>query len=60
MKVLQKQFNLKGDALIDAVADSYNEGLGGVMKLLKKGLTPDSGTTGGNYGSNILNLMKCF
>jgi hypothetical protein len=58
---LQKRFpTLSGDDLIKAVADTYNEGLGGASRKLRAGQDPDSGTTGKNYGSNVLDLTKCF
>ena len=41
-------------------ADSYNEGPSGVSSRLKSGQNPDSGTTGQNYGNNIMGLMNCF
>lgn len=46
---------------MEALADTWNHGLGGVISDLKKGIDPDSHTTGGNYGSKVVGVMsKCF
>jgi hypothetical protein len=50
----------QGNMFDIALADTYNEGLGGVETFLRKGLDPDLGTTGENYGQNIFNLLDCF
>jgi hypothetical protein len=47
-------------AFTRAWADTYNLGLGGVKAFLNAGLDPDLGTTGENYGQNMLQLMQCF
>jgi hypothetical protein len=58
---IKKSFpTLSGDKLTDAAADSYNEGVTGVKNLLNQNKNPDTGTTGKNYGSNVLNLVQCF
>jgi hypothetical protein len=49
--------NLSAVNLVQATAASWNLGIGGISG------TPDTidvGSTGGNYGSNIMNLMDCF
>jgi hypothetical protein len=43
--------------LLQATAASYNIGLGGISGNPK---TIDNGTTGNNYGSNVVGLMQCF
>jgi len=50
----------QGNMFDIALADTYNEGLGGVKTFLKNGFDPDLGTTGENYGQNISQLMNCF
>jgi hypothetical protein len=57
---LGARFGLNGDALTQATAASYNEGLGGASRRLRQGQNPDLGTTGKDYGSNVLALMNCF
>lgn len=49
--------NLTGDALLQATAASYNFGTGNISGNPN---TIDVGTTGNNYGSNVLNLIQCF
>lgn len=49
--------NLSPSQLLQATAASYNFGTGNISGNPAK---IDRGTTGGNYGSNILLLMDCF
>lgn len=46
-----------GDALVDIVADAFNEGSGTVDSFLTRGVSPDRGTTGGDYGKNVVTRM---
>ena len=39
---------------------AYNAGCGGVDNSIKRGGTPDSATTGANYGTDVLNRAKQF
>jgi hypothetical protein len=43
--------------LLQATAASYNFGIGNISG---NPATIDVGTTGNNYGSNVINLMDCF
>ena len=52
--------DLNGSALTQALAASYNHGASGVIRDIIAGLSPDTHTTGHNYGLNIVNLMDCF
>jgi len=60
MAYLGSQFNYAPAQLLQATAASFN------MNPYKPGNftgnpnTIDSGTTGGNYGSNVVQLMNCF
>jgi RHS repeat-associated protein len=49
--------NLSPTQLLQATAASYNFGTGNISGNPN---TIDVGTTGGNYGSNVLGLMTCF
>jgi len=49
--------NLTGDKLVQATAASYNFGTGNISGNPN---TIDVGTTGNNYGTDILLLMECF
>jgi hypothetical protein len=49
-----------GDELINALLNSYNAGLGGVLRALRSGDTADSASTNGHYGSTAIDLSKCF
>lgn len=49
--------NLNSTQLLQATAASYNFGAGNISGNPQ---TIDVGTTGGNYGSNVLGLMSCF
>ncbi len=49
--------NLNSTQLLQATAASYNFGRGNISGNPN---TIDVGTTGGNYGSNVLGLMTCF
>ena len=44
---------LEGDAAIQAALAAYNHGPGNVWKNLQAGLSPDVGTTGGNYAGDV-------
>ncbi len=48
---------LTSSQLLQATAASFNIGPGGISGNPN---TIDVGTTGGNYGSNVVNLMNCF
>jgi len=67
--------NLSGNALAQALADSWNAGAGGVILNIQAGRSPDYHTSpirqngvvvgyrgggDGQYGSDILSLMGCF
>lgn len=43
----------KGDLLVQLVADAFNEGTARVDSFLARGLSPDIGTTNGNYGATV-------
>jgi hypothetical protein len=49
--------NLNPTQLLQATAASYNFGTGNISGNPN---TIDVGTTGGNYGANVLLLMDCF
>jgi RHS repeat-associated protein len=49
--------NLNPTQLLQATAASYNFGTGNISGNSN---TIDVGSTGGNYGSNVLGLMACF
>jgi hypothetical protein len=49
--------NLTPEQLLQATAASYNFGTGNISGNPS---TIDVGTTGNNYGSNVVNLMSCF
>ena len=49
--------NFTPTQLTQATAASYNFG---VSNISGNPATIDVGTTGGNYGSNVVNLMSCF
>ncbi len=53
----RKYPNLDGTQLLQATAASWNLGVGGISGNPN---TIDVGSTGGNYGSNVLSLMDCF
>lgn len=58
MKTLADDFpNFTPGQLLQATAASYNFG---VSNISGNPATIDVGSTGGNYGSNIVNLMTCF
>ena len=61
MAILQAKFpNFTPDQLLQATAASYNFGVGNISgnpATIDVGSSPKGH---GNYGSNILNLMKCF
>ena len=58
MKTLAAEFpSLTPTQLVQATADSYNFG---TKNIYGNPATMDVGTTGNNYGSNVLNLMDCF
>lgn len=45
---------LQGDQLTRAALAAYNAGEGKVGNLVRAGLDPDSGTSGGDYGRDVL------
>jgi Transglycosylase SLT domain len=49
--------NLSAAQQLQATAASYNFGVGNISGNPN---TIDQGTTGGNYGSNVVDLMDCF
>ncbi len=49
--------NLTATQLLQSTAASYNFGTGNISGNPN---TIDVGSTGNNYGSNVLNLMSCF
>lgn len=49
--------NFTKNQLLQATAASYNFGTGNITGNPS---TIDTGTTGNNYGSNVVNLMSCF
>jgi hypothetical protein len=49
--------NLDAAHLMQATAASWNLGTGGISGNPD---TIDVGSAGGNYGSNVMNLMECF
>src|SRR5262249_49250687 len=49
--------NFTGAQVLQATAASYNFGLGNISGNQD---TIDVGTTGGNYGYNVMQLMNCF
>jgi RHS repeat-associated protein len=49
--------NMDQAAMLQATAASYNFGTGNITG---NPATIDVGTTGNNYGSNVVNLMDCF
>jgi hypothetical protein len=49
--------NLTTTQLLQATAASYNFGTGNISGNPN---TIDVGTTGNNYGSNVMDLMTCF
>jgi hypothetical protein len=51
---LYDSFKLTGDALVKAVADAFNRGYGAVKASLTSSADPDIGSTGDNYGSDVL------
>ncbi len=51
---------LSSTILDTAVLASYNHGIAGEIANLSNGQSPDYGATRQNYGSNVLNLTKCF
>jgi RHS repeat-associated protein len=58
MAALSASFpNFTPTQLLQATAASYNFGTGNISGNPN---TIDVGTTGGNYGSNVLGLMSCF
>jgi RHS repeat-associated protein len=58
MAILQAKYpNLTPSQLLQAAAASYNFG---TPNISGNPNTIDVGTAGGNYGSNILRLIKCF
>jgi hypothetical protein len=58
MADLQSSYpNLTQAQLLQATAASYNFG---VSNISGNPNTIDTGTTGNNYGSNVVNLMSCF
>lgn len=48
------RFDLRGDALVKAAADAFNRGYGAVSADLSAGRDPDAGSTGKNYGADVL------
>lgn len=46
--------------LARAAADAYNGGVQGVLNAIGSGLDPDSATTGGNYGSDVIGRAAKF
>ena len=58
MAILAKKYpNLDPSQLLQATAASYNLGTGGISGNPN---TIDMGSTGNNYGSNVLQLIDCF
>ncbi len=54
-----EQLNLE-DERLQATAAAYNAGAPRVLALLAQGLSPDSATTGGNYGADVLTRADTF
>lgn len=57
MTYLSNAFSFTPSQLMQATAASYNFGLGNISGNPN---TIDVGTTGGNYGSTVVNVMGCF
>lgn len=51
---------LSGDAAIQAALAAYNHGPGNVWKNIQDGLSPDTGTTGGNYASDVWSRFQTY
>jgi len=61
METLASNFpNFTPNELLQATAASINIGTDKKKGISGNPLKIDNGTAGGNYGSNILNLMDCF
>ncbi|MGO9094036.1 MAG: RHS repeat-associated core domain-containing protein, partial [Bryobacteraceae bacterium] len=61
MRSLENSFpDLDPSTILQATIDSYNRGLAGETRDLNSGLPPDTNTTPGNYGTNVLDLQDCF
>ena len=58
-EILKSAINFFGGNLRDGLA-AYNAGAGGVQNALRHGRSPDSATTGGNYGSDVLQRVSMF
>lgn len=48
------RFELRGDPLVKAAADAFNRGYGAVSANLTAKKDPDAGSTGHDYGSDVL------
>jgi soluble lytic murein transglycosylase-like protein len=57
-QILLPALNTFGDAR--TAADAYNAGVGGVQKAIASGNDPDSPTTDGNYGSDVMRRAAKF
>jgi RHS repeat-associated protein len=57
MSIESRHPNFTHGQLLQATAASYNFGVGNISGNPS---TIDTGTTGNNYGSNVINLMSCF
>jgi hypothetical protein len=60
-QVLSKRFpGLSEESMTAAMIASWNIGLGGVSRNIRKGRFVDTGSTDPAYSANILNIMKCI
>lgn len=61
MSILSGRYpNFNQGQLLQATAASYNLGIDPVKGITGNPNTIDVGTPGGNYGSNVMQLMNCF
>jgi hypothetical protein len=49
---------LRGKRLLRFAVAAYNAGAGGAWKAVQKSGDPDAGTTGGDYGADVLRRMR--
>jgi Putative peptidoglycan binding domain/Transglycosylase SLT domain len=49
---------LRGKRLLRFAVSAYNAGAGGAWKAVRESGNPDAGTTGGDYGADVLRRMR--